>query len=186
MPRFNFTPTTLKGLLKVERRAIDDHRGFLSRLYCTDEFSNAGINKPIVQINHALTREKGTVRGMHFQYAPFMETKLVSCIKGKIFDVAVDLRRNSATYLHHHTEILSAENRTSLFIPEGFAHGFQALTADCELIYLHSESYHPEAEGILNVTDPALNISWILPIRSLSDRDKHRPFIDGQFQGATA
>lgn len=186
MARFDFISTPLDGLTLVQRNAIEDHRGFLSRLYCADEFGKAGINKPIIQINHTLTRQKGAVRGLHFQHQPFMETKLVSCLKGEVFDVAVDLRRDSATYLHWHGEILSAENRKSLFIPEGFAHGFQALTEDCELIYLHSAPYRPEAEDMLNVADPRLNISWILPIMCLSERDRNRPFIDNHFQGATS
>ena len=186
MPRFNFIQTTLNGLVLVQRMATEDHRGFLSRIYCADEFSKAGINKPIIQINHTLTCKKGSVRGLHFQHSPFMETKLVSCLKGEVFDVAVDLRRDSATFLHWHGETLSAENRKSLFIPEGFAHGFQALTDDCELFYLHSAAYHPEAEDVLNIVDPKLNISWPLPIRSLSERDRNRPFIDNHFQGAAS
>jgi dTDP-4-dehydrorhamnose 3,5-epimerase len=183
MARFDFIPTPLAGLLLVQRTAISDARGFLSRFYCADEFRALGITKPIAQINHTLTRQQGAVRGLHFQHPPYAETKLVSCLHGEIWDVAVDLRHDSPTFLHWHGEILSAENRKSLLIPEGYAHGFQALTDDCELLYLHTEAYHPEAEGGLPVTDSRLNITWRLPISELSPRDRNHPFISQDFQG---
>ena len=183
MSSFDFIATPLPELKVVQRKTIEDHRGFFSRFYCIDEFAEAGIRKPIAQINHTLTRVKGAVRGLHFQHAPYLETKLVSCLKGEIWDVAVDLRRNSPTFLQWHGAILSADNRKSLLIPEGYAHGFQALSTDCELIYLHTEKYHPESEGALNVADPRLNISWPLPIGELSDRDRNHPLIDQSFQG---
>ncbi len=183
MSRFDFIPTPLPGLKLVQRKAIEDHRGFLSRFYCAYEFRLAGITKPIAQINHTLTRKKGAVRGLHFQHPPHAETKMVSCLKGEIWDVAVDLRSDSPTFLQWHGEILSAANRKSLLIPEGYAHGFQALTEDCELIYLHTADYHPEAEGALNVTDPRLSISWPLPIDDLSERDRNHPLISSSFQG---
>lgn len=183
MSRFDFIPTPLIGLVLVQRKTLEDQRGFLSRFYCAEEFRKAGVGKPISQINHTFTRKKGAVRGLHFQYQPYSETKLVSCLKGEIFDVAVDLRQNSPTFLHWHGEILSAENRKSLIIPEGYAHGFQALTEDCELIYLHTMTYHSEAEGALNVVDPRLNIAWPLPVSDLSERDSNHPFISPDFQG---
>lgn len=183
MSRFDFIQTPLPGLMLVQRKAIEDHRGFLSRFYCAEEFAEAGIGKPISQINHTLTRKRGAVRGLHFQHPPHAEAKLVSCLKGEILDVVVDLRRDSLTFLHSHGEILSAANRKSLLIPEGFAHGLQTLTEDCELIYLHTAAYHPEAEGALNVADPRLNIAWPLPIDDLSDRDRSHPFIGPDFQG---
>lgn len=183
MARFDFIPTSLDGLALVQRKIIEDDRGFLSRFYCADEFREAGVNKPIVQINHTVTRNKGAVRGLHFQHPPYVEIKLVSCLRGEIWDVAVDLRYDSPTFLQWHGEILSATNRKSLLIPEGYAHGFQALTEDCELIYLHTAAYHPEAEGALNVADPWLGISWPLPIDDLSERDRSHPFINQSFQG---
>lgn len=183
MSRFDFTPTPLTGLKLVQRKAIEDNRGFLSRFYCIDEFAEAGIRKSIAQINHTLTRKKGAVRGLHFQHAPHAETKLVSCLKGEIWDLAVDLRSNSPTFLQWHGEVLSAANRKSLLIPEGYAHGFQTLTEDCELIYLHTESYHSETEGALNVSDPRLGITWPLPISDLSDRDRNHLLIDKNYQG---
>ena len=183
MARFDFIPAPLAGLMLLQRKAIEDERGFLSRFYCAEEFAAAGIGKPIAQINHTLTRKKGTVRGLHFQRPPHAETKLVSCLKGEIFDVAVDLRKGSPTFLQWHGVRLSAANLKSLLIPEGFAHGFQTLTGDCELIYLHTAAYHPESEGALNVADPLLNISWPLPIADLSERDRGHPFITGEYRG---
>ena len=183
MSRFDFIPTPLSDLKLVQRKAVEDHRGFLSRFYCVEEFARASISKPIVQINHTLTRNQGAVRGLHFQHPPHAETKLVSCLKGEIWDVAVDIRSGSPTFLQWHGEILSEANRKSMLIPEGYAHGFQALTEDCELIYLHTAAYHPEAEGALNVADPRIGISWTLPIDDLSERDRSHPFISQEYQG---
>ena len=185
MSRFNFTKTSLHELLVVQRKTIDDHRGFLSRFYCMDEFLEADINASIVQMNHTLTRKRGAVRGLHFQKPPHAEAKMVSCLKGEVWDVAVDLRRDSPTFLKWHGEILSAENRRSLLIPKGFAHGFQTLLEDCELIYLHTERYHPESENALNVLDPKLDIKWPLELKDLSERDTNHPFIDNNFKGLT-
>ena len=183
MSRFDFIPTPLPDLNLVQRKAIEDPRGFLSRFYCAEEFRAVGITKPVAQINHTLTRKKGAVRGLHFQHSPHAETKLVSCLKGEIWDVAVDLRSDSPTFLQWHGEVLSAVNRKSLLIPEGYAHGFQALTEDCELIYLHTAAYHAEAEGALNVADPRLSITWPLPIDDLSERDRSHPFISQEYPG---
>lgn len=183
MSRFDFISGPLNGLQVVQRKAIEDHRGFLSRFYCAEEFREAGISKPVAQINHTLTRQKGAVRGLHFQHPPHAEIKLVSCLHGEIYDVAVDLRRNSPTFLQWHGEILSATNRRSLLIPEGFAHGFQALTEDCELIYLHTAAYHPDCEGALNVMDTEIKIAWPLHVNDLSERDRNHPFITSDYQG---
>lgn len=185
MPRFDFIPTALSGLTLVQRKATEDHRGFLSRFYCADEFRAIGLDKPVAQINHTLTRNKGAVRGLHFQYPPHAETKLVSCLQGEIFDVAVDLRSDSPTFLHWHGSVLSAQNRQSLLIPEGFAHGFQTLSEECELIYLHTAAYHPESEGALNIADPKLGIAWPLAITEISERDRNHKLIEQDFQGIT-
>ena len=123
------------------------------------------------------------MRSLHFQYPPHAKIKLVSCLQGEIFDVAVDLRQNSPTFLQWHGVVLSAQNKQSLLIPEGFAHGFQALSQDCELIYLHTAAYHPEAEGALNVADPRLNIAWPLAITEISERDRNHKLIEQDFQG---
>jgi dTDP-4-dehydrorhamnose 3,5-epimerase len=186
MSRFDFIQTPLSDLMLVQRKTAEDNRGFLSRFFCIEAFSEAGIKKPIVQINHTLTRKKGAVRGLHFQYPPHAEIKLVSCLKGKVLDVAVDIRRTSPTFLQWHGEILSAENYKSLLIPEGYAHGFQALTEDCELVYLHTSAYHSDSEGALNVTDPSLSIDWPLPVIDLSKRDQNHPFVTNiNFKGIT-
>jgi dTDP-4-dehydrorhamnose 3,5-epimerase len=181
--RFDFHPTPLEGLWVVQRKAIEDQRGFLSRLYCAEEFREAGIDKPITQINQTFTTMKGAVRGLHFQHFPHAETKLVTCINGKIFDVAVDLRRNSPTFLQWHSEVLSSANRRSLFIPEGYAHGFQTLTENCELIYLHTATYQPDAEGGIRYNDPAVNISWPLRATYVSQRDASHPLLSNNFVG---
>lgn len=183
MAHFDFAPTPIAGLMLVQRRRLEDSRGFLSRFYCAEEFKGAGLRQPISQINHTLTRCTGTVRGMHFQLPPHAETKLVSCLRGEVFDVAVDLRRNSPTFLNWHGEVLSAANQRSLLIPEGYAHGFQALTDDCELVYLHTAAYQPAAEGALNATDPRLAIAWPMAITEMSDRDRGHTMLTNEFDG---
>jgi dTDP-4-dehydrorhamnose 3,5-epimerase len=180
---FDIFDTPLQGLKLLQRKPIGDSRGYLERLFCAEEFKAAGVHKPIVQINHTFTRRKGAVRGMHFQLPPHAETKLVSCLHGEVFDVAVDLRKASPTFLKWHGKALSATNQRSLLIPEGFAHGFQALTDDCELIYLHTAAYRPEAECALNATDPHLAIAWPMEITELSDRDRGHPMLAADFDG---
>jgi len=170
--RFNFTQTSLQGLFIAERKAFGDSRGSFTRLFCAKEFNEIGLDRSIVQINHSITRIKGTVRGLHFQNPPHAEAKIISCLKGEVFDVAVDLRRGSNTFLSWHAEKISAENQKSIIIPEGFAHGFQALADDCELFYLHTRFYAPEVEEGFNVQDKRIGINWPLPIIGLSDRDK--------------
>ncbi|MET3855205.1 dTDP-4-dehydrorhamnose 3,5-epimerase [Rhizobium sp. OAE497] len=176
MGRFTLTPTYMKDLTLVERQRLGDDRGFFSRFFCADELPDFGTGS-IAQINHTMTREKGVIRGMHFQRAPHDETKFVSCLKGVIFDVAVDLRPRSPTYLKWHGEILSQDNARSLLIPAGFAHGFQTLSEDCELIYLHDKPYAPDAEGGVNPLDPKLNITWPLPVTQMSARDSSLAFL---------
>lgn len=183
MSTFVAIPTPLAGLVVVQRKRLEDMRGFFSRLFCADELSTVGFALPIAQINQTLTRKRGAVRGLHFQHPPHAEDKFVSCLRGEIFDVAVDLRRGSPTLLTWHAEMLSAENSRSLFIPQGFAHGFQALTDDCELLYLHSRPYAAQAEGALNVNDPALNIAWPLAFTDISQRDSAHPRITEEFNG---
>lgn len=183
MSRFDFITTPLAGVTVIERRFSGDERGFFSRLFCAAEFAAAGFDRPVAQINHTLTAKAGTVRGMHFQHPPHAETKVVSCLKGEIFDVVLDLRRGSPTFLSWHGEILSAANGRSILVPEGCAHGFQALCDDCELVYLHTEPYCAEAEGGVHVGDPRLAIKWPLPVTGLSGRDRAHPFIAADFPG---
>lgn len=181
--RFNVHLTPLDGLLVVERKPVEDSRGFFSRFFCAAELESQGFNRPISQINHTRTRNRGVVRGLHFQHPPHGEIKIVSCLAGEVFDVAVDIRKGSPTFLQWHGEILSAENQRSLLIPEGFAHGFQTLTGDCEMFYLHSVPYQPHAEGALNIADPAIGIAWPMAVTELSERDRAHPFIDAEFEG---
>ena len=183
MSQFQVIQTSLKGLLVIERQAIADARGSFSRLFCSEELREQGWPHPIAQINHAITSRRGTVRGLHFQRPPHAEAKQVTCIRGEVWDVAVDVRRKSPTFLRWHAEKLSAENRRSLLIPRGFAHGFQALTDGVELIYLHSTAYAPDHEAGLDVRDAKLAISWPLPIVELSPRDQAHPAIDLGFEG---
>lgn len=179
MLRFKFTSTYIAGLYVVDQRVMADSRGSFSRMFCSKEFENIGLKKPIAQINHSITKSKGTVRGLHFQPQP--EVKIVTCIKGKIFDVAVDIRVNSPTFLKWYSIELSEENKKSLYIPEGFAHGFQSLEDDCQLLYMHSEFYDPDKESAVNYLDPEISISWPLNIKHVSERDKTHPLIDLNF-----
>lgn len=183
MSRFTVTDTSIQGLKVVERQNLGDHRGFFSRLFCADELSAAGWTKPIAQVNQSLTKKKGTVRGMHYQQEPDEEMKLVNCLKGAVWDVAVDLRAGSPTFLQWHAEELSADNLHALLIPEGVAHGFQALTNDAELLYFHSAPFSPGAEAGLNPQDPTVAICWPLEVGELSHRDNLLPFVDSEFTG---
>ena len=183
--RLEVSPTPLVGLLRVRRSSSSDARGFFSRFFCAAELAEAGFAEPIAQINHTLTRRRGSVRGMHFQRAPHAEIKLVSCLRGEVLDVAVDIRPRSPTFLQWHAERLSADNACSLLIPKGFAHGFQTLTDDAELLYLHSAPYASHAEGALNPRDPRLAIEWPLEFADLSERDVSHPMIDDAFEGVS-
>ena len=185
MSRFTATTLPLAGLNLIERQRLGDSRGFLSRLFCAEELSAAGWHKPIAQINQTYTAQRGTVRGLHFQHPPHAEMKLVSCLRGAIWDVAVDLRAGSPTFLQWHAQELSAINNRALLIPEGFAHGFQTLSDDCELIYLHSAAHAAGAEGGLSPHDPLLSIAWPLPITELSNRDAQHPMLNHQYKGMT-
>lgn len=185
MSRFAVTDLPLVGLKLIARQRLGDSRGFLSRLFCADELAAAGWVKPIVQINHTHTAKCGTVRGMHFQRPPHAEMKLVSCIRGEVWDVAVDVRAGSPTFLQWHAERLSAENGRALLIPEGFAHGFQTLSDDVELLYCHSAAYAAEAEAGLNSRDRCLAIAWPLPVAELSARDAGHPLIRVEFEGVS-
>ena len=183
MGQFSIFDTPIEGLKVIQRETISDSRGFLSRIFCADQLRSAGWKNSIVQINQSITKKRGTVRGMHFQKSPHAEMKLISCLQGEIWDLAVDLRKNSPSFLKCHAEKLSAENCRALLIPEGFAHGFQTLSDDCELIYLHSAPYFPLAEAGIRPNDPCLNISWPLDFCEISTRDATHPLLDDQFSG---
>jgi len=183
MSRFVILDTPIAGLKVVERSRLSDPRGFLSRLFCAEELGAAGWSRAIAQINQTLTRAPGAVRGLHFQHPPHAEMKLVNCIRGKVFDVAVDLRRGSPTFLEWYGVELSDENGRALLIPEGFAHGFQTLLPDSELLYFHSCAYVPASEAAVHVEDPRLGIAWPLPIAELSARDRSHPMLPSSFDG---
>ncbi|SDE01031.1 dTDP-4-dehydrorhamnose 3,5-epimerase [Niabella drilacis] len=172
-----FTPTPLSGSFLVTPRVLGDHRGWFMRTFCRNSFAEIGHHKEWVQMNHSYTALKGTLRGMHFQQPPYAEIKLVRCIAGAAFDVIVDLRENSATYLQWFGAEISASNKQMLYIPEGFAHGFQALTDDVELVYCHSEFYTPAAESGVRYNDPKLRIQWPLKAVEISERDLQHPLL---------
>lgn len=179
----NFQPTTLKGSFTIDLDIKQDQRGWFTRYYCKDEFSQIDHQKEWVQMNHSFTRLKGSVRGLHFQVQPFREIKLVRCIAGSVFDVIVDLRSGSSTFLEYFGVELSTVNKKMIYIPEGFAHGFQALTDNCELLYHHSEFYTPGKEAGLRYNDPKINIQWPLDVTVISERDSEHHLIDQDFKG---
>ena len=167
----------------VERNKISDMRGYLERIYCSSELKDAGWHGLISQINHTVTKEMGTIRGLHYQKPPHAEMKLITCLNGAIWDVAVDLREGSPTFLRWHAEMLSEENNRALLLPKGFAHGFQTLSDNCELIYLHSSPYMVEYEGGIRYDDPKINIQWPLHISQVSPRDQSHAWLGNSFGG---
>ena len=183
MNRFLATKTLLDGVYCIDRHLINDERGFFSRIFCTEQLSVIGWHWPISQINHTRTQKRGAVRGMHYQNPPYTDAKLVSCLKGSAWDVAVDIRRNSPTFLKWTAQLISAENHRSLLILPGFAHGFQALEDDTELLYVHSQPYTPNADAGLNPLDSILAINWPTTVTQLSEKDRFQPHIRPSFQG---
>lgn len=175
--------TSIADLKIIDRQRVEDHRGFLSRLFCIEELESEGWQKEIAQINHTCTRKRGTVRGLHYQMPPHSEMKLVTCIRGEVWDVAVDLRKNSPTFLEFFGVTLSDTNMRSLLIPEGFAHGFQTTTDDVEMIYCHSHTYQPAFEKGLSPRDQTLAIPWPEAITIISDRDNTLPIVGAGFEG---
>lgn len=183
MTELRCTPTSLAGVLQVHRQAHADARGSFARIFCASELAHVGWNGPVAQINHSVNNARGTVRGLHYQVAPWAEQKLVSCVRGRIWDLAVDLRRDSPSFLLWHAQELSAASGVALMIPQGCAHGFQALSEDAEIIYCHSAPYVPQAQAGLHPCDPRLAIDWPLPVRRLSQRDGSWPFLQIDFKG---
>lgn len=178
-----FDPTEIDGVFAVRHDARSDLRGRFRRFYCDREFATAGLNTVWVQANHSVTLGRGAVRGMHFQWPPHAEAKLVSCVVGKAFDVAVDLRKGSPTFLRWTS--VEIDETTSCYIPQGCAHGFQALADEVHLIYQHSNYYAPESEGGVRFDDPALAIAWPLPVGIVSDRDRSFASIRADFEGVS-
>jgi dTDP-4-dehydrorhamnose 3,5-epimerase len=178
-----FSETPLQGSFTVELKPFIDDRGWFARYYSKEEFQEIGHTKEWIQMNHSVSYKKGTIRGMHFQIAPYKEIKMVRCIRGAVFDIIVDIRNDSKTFLKWVGVELSAVNKRMLYIPEGFAHGFQCLTDDCELLYHHSEIYQPQAEAGIRFNDPMINIQWPLPVSVISERDATHPLLNENFKG---
>lgn len=183
MRYLNIIDTKLEGVKIIRRKPIIDTRGSFSRLFCSDELSKIGWDSPIMQINHSYTSKKGSIRGFHLQTFPHLDMKIVTCVKGKIFDVVIDLRAGSKTFLSWHSEILSSNNGSGLLIPKGFAHGFQALTNNVELIYCHSAKYSPASDIGFNPINQSLGFSWPMAVGEVSIRDLSNPKLDADFQG---
>jgi len=183
MTDFDLYPLGLKGLCLVGQKQFTDHRGRFARLFCQTRLNVQGKRFEIRQINHSRTVGKGSVRGLHFQHAPHAESKLITCLAGSIWDVAVDLRPGSPTFLQWHAEELAANDGRSLLIPAGFAHGFQVLSDEAQILYCSDADYTPADEAGLSPNDAALAISWPLPVSNLSARDAAHPPIDASFAG---
>ncbi len=170
-------PTPLAGAYAVELERLEDERGFFARSFCRDEFRSRGLASVVAQCNVSWNRQRGTLRGLHFQAAPHEEAKLVRCTRGAIWDVIVDLREGSPTRLRWHALELTAENRTALYVPEGLAHGFQTLSDDAEVLYQMSVPYHAELARGVRWDDPRIGIRWPLADPILSARDRAYPLL---------
>lgn len=181
--RFLVQKTAIDGLLRIRRRPQQDSRGSIERLFCTTLFDACCPGQTVRQVNRSITRLKGTLRGLHFQHPPHGEVKFVQCLRGAVYDVAVDLRHGSPSFLEWHAETLSAENGMGLLIPEGFAHGMQTLEDDTELLYFHTTDYTPAAEDGLDALDPRLDIRWPIAISEMSPRDRAHRAISPDFHG---
>lgn len=182
----NIWSTPLHNVFVVETTPVADARGVFSRLFCEAELSSILLGRRILQVNHSRTLAVGALRGMHYQHAPHAEMKLIRCIKGRVWDVAVDIRQGSPTFLQWYAEELTPNNGRMLVVPEGCAHGFQVLEAGSEMLYLHTAVYAKHAEGGLAYNDPRLAISWPLPVTDLSDGDSLRQPISPDFSGIAA
>lgn len=167
-----FSPLALDGAFEIQIEPRGDARGLFARIFCEEEFARHKLNTSWAQMNISISAKAGTVRGLHFQRSPHAEVKLVRALRGRVFDIIVDLRAGSSGYGQHAVVTLDAEQRNAIYIPEGFAHGFQALTDNCELQYFHSAAYAPQAESGIQALDPALKINWPLPVSVRSGRDE--------------
>lgn len=174
-----FTQTTLKGAFAVDLKPIGDDRGFFAYMWCAKQAAEHGLAERVAQVKLSQNKQRGTLRGMHYQVPPAAETKLVRCIRGGVFDVIVDLRKDSPTYLKHVGVELSADNRRALYVPAGFAHGYQTLTDDAEVMYQVDEFYAPQHERGLRYDDPRLAIRWPINVSSISPKDASWPLLEG-------
>ena len=173
-----FTETKLGGAFIIDVKRLGDNRGFFARAFCQHEFAEHGLKPTIAQGNLAYNKTKGTLRGMHFQFPPKAESKLVRCTRGAIVDIIVDLRPESPTFLEHIAVELTAENHRSLYVPERFAHGYQVLRDDTETSYLVGEFYAPDDEGGLMYNDSRLGLEWPLPVEEISEKDSKWQLLD--------
>jgi len=170
-----FIETKLQGAFIIRPDLIEDERGFFARTFCRREFEEHGLNTNLVQCNISFNKQKGTLRGMHYQVPPHAEAKLVRCTAGAIYDVIIDLRAASSTFKQWFAVELTAENHQLLYVPEGFAHGYQTLRPDTEILYQVSEFYHPQSEEGVRWNDPAFGIVWPLPATAMSGKDASHP-----------
>jgi len=177
MPKLTAVHRPFDGVTIIDRSPTGDHRGVFERLYCTEELIEFTQGRTLSQINRSTTHKKGVIRGLHYQEKPYAETKVITCLRGKVFDVAVDMRPNSPTYLNWFGIVLSEKKACSIIISEGFAHGFQTLSEDCEMLYLHTSPFKLEAERGVRPTDPAVGIKWPIEITDMSSRDAAHPLI---------
>jgi dTDP-4-dehydrorhamnose 3,5-epimerase len=183
MSRFEFEKTHIDGLYVISPKPIKDDRGYFERFFCKEDFSDIGLDKEIVQINHSFSKGKGTIRGLHYQLSPCAETKIVRCLRGNIYDIAVDIRKDSPTFLQWFGIELSEDNGQYLYIPEGFAHGFQSLSEECEIIYLVTNNYSSDKERGLSVFDEKINIKWPIECTNISSKDENTLQINNDFKG---
>lgn len=182
----NLHATPLHGLYEIRHTPTGDARGRFTRLFCEQELDPIRPGLHFTQINLSETNGLGTVRGLHYQTPPAAEAKLIRCLRGRVFDVAVDLRLGSPTFLRWHGMELAEDNDRAVFIPEGFAHGFQSLSDEVQLLYMHTAAWTPSCEGGLRHDDPRLSIEWPLAVAALSERDRGYPLIDAAFTGVPA
>jgi len=180
-----FHPLSLPGAYRVELEPRGDERGRFTRLFCANELKKIGHDKPIVNVNHSYTQKAGTIRGMHFQHPPDAEVKIVKCLRGAIWDCIVDIRRGSPTFLRWEGVELTENNNRMIYVPEGFAHGFQSLTDDVELLYFHTDFYVQQSEGGLRYCDTVLGIEWPIAATAISERDQSHPLVNSSFGGIT-
>ncbi len=179
----NILPTPLGGLFEIRTESVGDARGRFSRLFCEHELAAIRPGLHFTQVNLSHTGERGCIRGMHYQTPPAAEAKLIRCLRGRVCDVAVDLRAHSLTFLRWHALELGEDSNNAVFIPEGFAHGFQALSNDVQLLYLHTAPWTPACEAGVRFDDPRLGIAWPLPVGQVSDKDRGYAAIDACFRG---
>ena len=174
-----FRETNLKGVYLIELEKREDDRGFFARSFCREEFAAHGLNPSVAQCNVAFNHKKGTLRGLHYQVAPFEEVKLVRCTRGSLYDVCVDLRPGSPTFKRHFGAVLSSRRHNMVYIPEGFAHGLQTLEDDTEVFYQMSQVYSPESARGVRWNDPAFGIEWPAAVRTMTEKDKTYPDFRG-------